>query len=81
MRRRTAPSCRANNMAQSLEQIRDKLDTAFNAAVSYGEIFKNGAIGPEHLKAAAELAKAIVAVEDKLDQRKAEKNGPKLPGK
>jgi len=68
-------------MAQTLEEIREKLETAFNTAVAYGGAFYSSAIGPEHLKAAAELAKAIVAVDDKIDRRNDEKNGPKMPGK
>lgn len=68
-------------MAQSLEEIREKLETAFNTAVTFGNAYNGSAIGPEHLKAAAQLAQAIVAVDDKIDRRDAEKNGPKMPGK
>lgn len=68
-------------MALTLEQIREKLETAFNSAVTFGTAYYSSAIGPEHLKAAAELAKAIVAVDDKIDRRNEEKNGPKMPGK
>ncbi|MCC7038348.1 MAG: hypothetical protein IT560_13740 [Alphaproteobacteria bacterium] len=68
-------------MAQTLEEIREKLETAFNTAVLYGNAYYGSAVGPEHLKAAAELAKAIVAVDDKIDRRNDEKNGPRMPGK
>lgn len=68
-------------MAQTLEEIREKLETAFNTAIVYGNAYNSSAIGPEHLKAAAELAKAIVAVDDKIDRRNDEKNGPRMPGK
>ena len=49
-------------MALTLEQIREKLETAFNTAIVYGNGYNGSAIGPEHLKAAAELAKAIDAL-------------------
>lgn len=68
-------------MAQTLEEIREKLETAFNAAVTYGTAYYGSAIGPEHMKAAAELAKAIVAVDDKIDRRNEDKGGMRLPGK
>ncbi len=68
-------------MAQTLEEIREKLETAFNTAVAYGNAYNGSAIGPEHLKAAAQLAQAIVAVDDKIDRRNDEKNGPRMPGK
>ncbi|MDI1226053.1 MAG: hypothetical protein PSY14_00010 [bacterium] len=68
-------------MAQTLEEIREKLETAFNTAVIYGDAYKGSSIGPEHMKAAAELAKAIVAVDDKMDRRNEEKGGLKMPGK
>lgn len=68
-------------MAQTLEEIREKLETAFNTAIIYGNAYNGSAIGPEHLKAAAQLAQAIVAVDDKIDRRNDEKNGPKMPGK
>lgn len=68
-------------MAQTLEEIREKLETAFNAAVTYGAAYYSSTLGPENLKAAAELAKAIVAVDDKIDRRNEDKSGMKLPGK
>ncbi len=68
-------------MAKTLEEIRDTLETAFNTAIAYGNAFNTSAIGPEHLKAAAQLAQAIVAVDDKIDRRNDEKNGPRMPGK
>lgn len=70
-------------MAQpkTLEELRDQLADAFDTAVDYGTRYSTSQIGPENLKAAAELAKAIVAVEDKIDQRNADKNGLRLPGK
>ncbi len=68
-------------MAQTLEEIREKLETAFNSAITYGTAYNGSAIGAEHMKAAAELAKAIVTVDDKIDRRNDEKNGPRMPGK
>lgn len=66
---------------KTLEELREQLAEAFDKAVYNGNNYRGSAIGPEHMKAAAELAKAIVKVEDKIDQRNAEKNGLRLPGK
>lgn len=35
-------------MAQTLEEIREKLETAFNTAVLYGNAYYGSAVGPEH---------------------------------
>jgi len=70
-------------MAQkSLEEIREMLVSAFEDAVADGRNYSRSAnIGPENLKAAAELAKAIALIDDQLERRNEQKNGLKLPGK
>ena len=67
---------------KTLEQLREELVDAFDTAVSYGKRYAgSSALGPEHLKAAAQIAQAIVTVDDKIDRRLEEKNGLRLPGK
>ena len=66
---------------KSLDQIRDDLQAAFDKAIEYGTRYVTNEIGPEHLKAAAQLAQAIVVVESKIDDRNADKNTIKLPAK
>lgn len=66
---------------KTLDDLKETLEEAFERAVDRATAYRTSAIGPEYMKAAAELAKAIVAVEDKIDQRNAEKNGLRLPGK
>lgn len=70
-------------MAQkSLEEIREMLVGAFEKAVEQGKRYSTSVgVGPENLKAAAELAKAIARIDDQLDRRNEQKNGMKMPGK
>ncbi|MEZ0223687.1 MAG: hypothetical protein ACAH83_03975 [Alphaproteobacteria bacterium] len=69
-------------MTQNLEELKEKLYKAFDRAITRSEHY--GTADPIRAKseiAAAELAKAIVLVETRLDERNQEKNGIKLPGK
>lgn len=66
---------------KTLEQLRSDLVGAFEAAVEYGKENTYEPEGAENLKAAAQLAQAILAIDDKIEQRQAEKTGMKLPGK
>ena len=66
---------------ENLTQLRDKLYTAFDYAIERSRDYNgssNNAV--ESSKAAAELAKAIVAVETRLDER-AGLSTLKMPGK
>lgn len=69
-------------MTQNLEELKEQLYRAFDRAIGRSEYY--GTDDPVRAKsevAAAELAKAIVAVETRLDERNGEKNGIRLPGK
>lgn len=66
---------------RTLEELRSDLVDAFKTALDTGRRYSTSAVGPENLKAAAELAKAIVKIDDKIDSRNEARNGMKLPGK
>lgn len=69
-------------MSQNLDDLKEKLYKAFDRAISASEYYgNNSAVQAENAVAAAELAKAIVAVETKIDERSEKMNGLKLPGK
>lgn len=65
----------------TLTELRDKLYIAFDRAIERSEHWDDSRNAPiESAKAAADIARAIVAVETRLDERE---TGPglKLPGK
>ena len=62
-------------MAQNLEDVKNDLYEAFTLAMARGKSYMGESA--QGWFAAAELAKAIVQVEEKLER----KNGLKLPGK
>jgi hypothetical protein len=69
-------------MTQNPEELKEKLYKAFDRAIGRAEHYNTD--DPVRAKsdvAAAELAKAIVIVETRLDERNQEKSGIKLPGK
>lgn len=69
-------------MTQSLEELKEKLYKAFDRAISASEYYGNSQdTQQKNAVAAAELAKAITAVETRLDERSEQKNGLRLPGK
>lgn len=69
-------------MTQDLEELKEKLYRAFDRAIDRAEYYgTEDADRAQSERAAAELAKAIVVVETRLDERKQEKNGIRMPGK
>ncbi|TAL27590.1 MAG: hypothetical protein EPN97_17140 [Alphaproteobacteria bacterium] len=69
-------------MTQNLEELREKLYKAFDRAIARSEYYATDEdVQAQSENAAAALAKAIVAVETRLDARNQDKNGIKLPGK
>jgi hypothetical protein len=69
-------------MTQSLDEVKEKLYKAFDRAITASEYYgNNSTVQTKNALAAAELAKAIVAVETKMDERNEKANGLRLPGK
>jgi len=62
----------------NLTELRDKLYIAFDSAIERSTSWQNNNAHIEAAKSAAEIAKAIVAVETRLDERQ---GSIKLPGK
>ena len=63
---------------KNLNELRDKLYVAFDKAIERSANWESNNAHIEAAKSAAEIAKAIVAVETRLDERQ---GSIKLPGK
>ena len=69
-------------MTQNLDELKEKLYKAFDRAIAASEYYGNStAVQAKNAVAAAEMAKAIVTVETRIDERDEKRNGLKLPGK
>ena len=69
-------------MTQNLDELKEKLYKAFDRAISASEYYGNSLqVQGKQAIAAAELAKAIVQVETRIDERDEKRNGLRLPGK
>lgn len=66
-------------MAHDLETMRQELYEAFNLAIRQGKQYSTSSVGPELLKAAAEAARAITAIEtEQRAQDESTKQKPEL---
>ena len=66
----------------TLDELKDKLYKAFDDSITRADSYHSSdEARTGGLRNAAELAKAIVVVETRIDERNAEKSGMKLPGK
>ena len=69
-------------MTKNLDELKDKLYKAFDRAITASENhYYSIEVQAKQAVAAAEIAKAIAAVETRLDDREQQKNGLRLPGK
>jgi len=66
----------------NLDELKDRLYKLFDKAAERAESYTSSEnTRNASFKATADIAKAIVAVETRLDERNTDKTGPRLPGK